>query len=66
MFILVKMKIVKPSPNKQWLFREFVGTGKVLMGRIVKFEDGTYGNHQIQHPKFTNWFDIPKDLIEII
>lgn len=65
MFEYVKMKIVQQAENPHWLFRGFVGTGKQLNGRIVKFKDGTIGNHQIQHPKYTNWFGIPKHLVEV-
>ena len=65
MFEYVKMKIVQQAENPYWLFRGFVGTEKQLNGRIVKFKDGTIGNHQIQHPKYNNWFDIPKQLVEV-
>lgn len=65
MFEYVKMKIIQQAENPHWLFRGFVGTEKQLNGRVVKFKDGTLGNHQIQHPKYNNWFDIPKQLVEI-
>lgn len=65
MFEYVKMKIVQQSENPRWLFRCFVGTEKQLDGRIVKFKDGTIGNYQIKHPKYNNWFDIPKHLVEV-
>jgi hypothetical protein len=65
MFEYVKMKIVQQAENPHWLFRGFVGTEKQLDGRIVKFKDGTIGNHQIKHPKYNNWFDIPKRLVEV-
>lgn len=65
MFEYVKMKIVRQSENPHWLFNGFVGTEKQLDGRIVKFKDGTIGNHQIKHPKYSNWFDVPKILVEV-
>ncbi len=65
MFEYVKMKIVQHAENPHWLFRGFVGTDRVLDGRIVKFKDGSIGNHQIKHPTYANWFDIPKQLIEV-
>jgi hypothetical protein len=65
MFEYVKIRIIKPSDNPRWLFRNYVGTDRVFDGRIVKFKDGSIGNHQIKHFKYSNWFDIPKDLIEI-
>ncbi len=64
MFVYTKFKIVQQAENPYWLFRGFVGTGKLLDGRIVKFKDGTLGNCQIRHPNYTNWFDIPKQLVE--
>lgn len=66
MFEYVKMKIVQHSKNPYWLFREFVGTEKQLNGRIVRFKDGTVGNHQIQHPKYSNWVDIPEHFVKIV
>ena len=66
MFKYVKFKIVKQGENPHWLFRGFVGTEKELDGRIVEFKDGSLGNHQIKHPNYANWFDIPKNLIEVI
>lgn len=65
MFTYVKFKIVSPAENPHWLFRGFVGTGQQLDGRIVKFRDGTLGNHQVQHPRYCNWFDIPAELVEV-
>lgn len=65
MFEYVKMKIVQQSENQHWLFRGFVGTEKLLNGRIIKFKDGKLGNHQIQHPKYSDWFDIPEQLVEV-
>lgn len=66
MFVYVKLKITKEAENPHWLFRSFVGTEKLLDGRIVKFKGGTNGNHQIKHPNYSNWFDIPKELVEVI
>jgi hypothetical protein len=65
MFEYVKMKIVQPAQNPRWLFRGFVGTDKLLDGRVVKFKDGTLGNHQIKHPNYANWFDVPNNLVVI-
>lgn len=65
MFEYVKMKIVQPAENPHWLFRGFVGTDKALDGRVVKFKDGTLGNHQIKHPNYANWFDVPNSLVVI-
>jgi hypothetical protein len=65
MFEYVKIKIVQQAENTHWLFNIFVNTNKILNGRMVIFKDGTTGNHQIQHPKYSNWFDIPEHLIEI-
>jgi len=65
MFEYVKFKIVKVGENPHWLFRSFVGTDRLLDGRIVKFKDGSLGNHQIKHPKYIDWFDIPKSLVEV-
>jgi len=66
MFEYVKMKIVKQAENPHWLFRSFVGTDRLLNGRVIKHRDGTLGNHQIQHPNYSNWFDIPDNLVELI
>ena len=66
MFEYVKFKIIKQSENPHWLFNRFVGTEKQLNGRIVKFRNGTTGNHQIQHPNFSDWFDVKKELIEVV
>lgn len=65
MFEYVKMKIVQQSENPYWLFKTFVGKEKLLNGRIVKFKDGSIGNYQIQHPKYNNWFDVPKHLVSV-
>lgn len=65
MFENIKIKIIKQADNPIWLFRSFVGTDRIFNGRRVKFKDGSFGNHQIQHPKYIDWFDIPKELIEI-
>jgi len=64
MFEYLKFKIIGKGENPHWLFNKFVGTDKLLDGRRVKFKDGSLGNHQIKHPNYANWFDIPKTLIE--
>lgn len=58
MFKYTKFKIVKLGDNPHWLLRGFIN--RELDGRI-----SCAGNHQIKHPKYSNWFDVPKDLIEI-
>lgn len=58
MFTYTKFKIIKKAENPHWLFRSFVG--RTLDGRI-----SCAGNHQIKHPNYSNWFDVPKDLIEV-
>lgn len=63
MFTYVKFKIVKKADNPRWLFRNFIG--RELDGRISLLSDGELNNHQIKHPNYSNWFDIPKDLIEV-
>ena len=62
MFEYLKFKVVKNGENPNWLFNKFIG--RILEGRRVKFSDGTFGNHQIKHPAYSSWFDIPKSLIE--
>lgn len=66
MFEYLKFKIIKKADNTHWLFNQFVNSDKALDGRRVVFTDGSVGNHQIKHPNYSNWFDIPKDLIQIV
>ena len=65
MFEYVKMEIIAQSENPLWLFRNFARSGKKLDGRVVKFKDGTLGNHQIKHPNYANWFDVPASIVKI-
>lgn len=66
MFKYVKFKIIRPAENPHWLFRNFVGKDIALDGRIVEFNNGTLGNHQIKHPRYSNWFDVPKDMVQVL
>lgn len=65
MFEYVKMNIVQEAENPKWLFRNFVNSGKELDGRVVRCSDGSLGNHQIKHPRYIDWFDVPKNLVEV-
>ena len=65
MFVYVKMKLIKNAENPRWFLNDFVSTGRILDGRIATFTDGSYGNHQIKHPFYSNWFDVRPDMVEV-
>jgi hypothetical protein len=65
MFEYVKVKLIKLGQNQRWIMNQFAGKNKILDCRRVRFKSGALGNHQIKHPNYNNWFDVPADFLEI-
>jgi hypothetical protein len=65
MFEYVKFKLIKQGENPRWIMNQFAGKDRVLEGRRVVFKSGALGNHQIKHPRYNNWFDVPAELVEL-
>jgi len=65
MFEYVKFKLIKQGKNPRWIMNKFAGKNRVLEGRRVKFSSGAFGNYQIKHPRYNNWFDVPAELVEL-
>lgn len=63
MHISVKVQMIKVSENPKFILNQFVGTDKILEGRLLCANSAYY---QIKHPRYINWFTVPRELVKIV